>query len=62
MPPLRAGNFRRFTAGALEESGARRRPGPGLKPVIDKRYAFEELPQALDHLYRGPFGKVVIEF
>ncbi|ACE92474.1 Zn-dependent alcohol dehydrogenase GroES-like protein [Rhizobium phaseoli] len=34
----------------------------GLKPVIDKRYAFEELPQALDHLYRGPFGKVVIEF
>lgn len=34
----------------------------GLKPVIDKRYAFEELPQALDHLYRGPFGKVVVEF
>lgn len=34
----------------------------GLKPVIDRRYAFEELPQALDHLYRGPFGKVVIEF
>ncbi|MBX4926973.1 zinc-dependent alcohol dehydrogenase family protein [Rhizobium binae] len=34
----------------------------GLKPVIDRRYAFAELPQALDHLYRGPFGKVVIEF
>ncbi|MGR9415270.1 NAD(P)-dependent alcohol dehydrogenase [Rhizobium leguminosarum] len=34
----------------------------GLKPVIDKRYAFDEFPEALDHLYRGPFGKVVIEF
>jgi len=34
----------------------------GLKPAIDRRYSFEELPQALDHLYRGPFGKVVIEF
>ncbi|MBB5666747.1 NADPH:quinone reductase-like Zn-dependent oxidoreductase [Rhizobium leguminosarum] len=34
----------------------------GLKPVIDRRYSFEELPQAFDHLYRGPFGKVVIEF
>ncbi|MBP2444438.1 zinc-dependent alcohol dehydrogenase family protein [Rhizobium leguminosarum] len=34
----------------------------GLKPVIDRRYAFEDLPEALDHLYRGPFGKVVIEF
>ncbi|MBB4190647.1 NADPH:quinone reductase-like Zn-dependent oxidoreductase [Rhizobium aethiopicum] len=34
----------------------------GLKPVIDRRYGFEELPQALDHLYRGPFGKIVIEF
>ena len=34
----------------------------GLKPVIDKRYAFDEFPEALDHLYRGPFGKVVVEF
>ncbi|MBB3589857.1 NADPH:quinone reductase-like Zn-dependent oxidoreductase [Rhizobium sp. BK529] len=34
----------------------------GLKPVIDKRCAFEEFPAALEHLYRGPFGKVVIEF
>ncbi len=33
-----------------------------LKPVIDKRYAFEEFPAALEHLYRGPFGKVVVEF
>ncbi|MDX3927086.1 MAG: NAD(P)-dependent alcohol dehydrogenase [Shinella sp.] len=34
----------------------------GLKPVIDRRYSFEALPQALDHLDRGPFGKIVIEF
>ncbi|MGR9177132.1 zinc-dependent alcohol dehydrogenase family protein [Rhizobium leguminosarum] len=34
----------------------------GLKPVIDKRYAFDEFPEALDHLYRGSFGKVVVEF
>jgi NADPH:quinone reductase-like Zn-dependent oxidoreductase len=33
----------------------------GLKPVIDGRYSFAELPQALDHVDRGPFGKVVID-
>lgn len=33
----------------------------GLKPVIDSRYAFADLFAALDHLDRGPFGKVVIE-
>ena len=33
----------------------------GLKPVIDCRYAFEELEQALDHLQAGAFGKVVID-
>ncbi len=33
----------------------------GLKPVIDARYAFEDLPAALDHLARGAFGKVVID-
>ena len=32
-----------------------------LKPTIDARYAFAELPRALDHLDRGPFGKIVIE-
>jgi NADPH:quinone reductase-like Zn-dependent oxidoreductase len=32
-----------------------------LRPVIDKRYAFDELPDALDHLDRGAFGKIVIE-
>lgn len=34
----------------------------GLKPVIDMRYKFTEVPEALAHLDRGPFGKVVIEF
>lgn len=33
----------------------------GLKPVIDRRFAFDERPQALDHLNQGPFGKIVIE-
>jgi NADPH:quinone reductase-like Zn-dependent oxidoreductase len=32
----------------------------GLKPVIDKVYPLEDLPAALDHLDRGPFGKIVI--
>jgi NADPH:quinone reductase-like Zn-dependent oxidoreductase len=34
----------------------------GLKPVIDKRYQFEEADEAFAHLDRGPFGKIVIEF
>lgn len=34
----------------------------GLKPVIDKRYRFAELREALEHLDRGPFGKIVVEF
>lgn len=32
-----------------------------LKPVIDHRYAFGEVPAAFDHLDRGAFGKIVIE-
>lgn len=32
-----------------------------LRPVIDARYALDELPVALDHLDRGAFGKVVVE-
>ena len=32
----------------------------GLKPVVDQVYALEELPAALDHLERGPFGKLVV--
>lgn len=33
-----------------------------LRPVIDTRYPVEALPEALDHLDRGPFGKVVVDF
>jgi len=32
----------------------------GIKPVIDAEYEFADLPAALDHLARGPFGKVVM--
>jgi NADPH:quinone reductase-like Zn-dependent oxidoreductase len=31
-----------------------------IKPVIDARYNFAELPAALSHLDRGPFGKIVV--
>jgi NADPH:quinone reductase-like Zn-dependent oxidoreductase len=33
----------------------------GIKPVIDSRFAFADLPGAFDHLDKGPFGKVVID-
>lgn len=33
----------------------------GLKPAIERRYSFEALPDALDHLARGAPGKVVID-
>ena len=33
----------------------------GIKPVIDTRYPLADLPMALDHLDRGPFGKVVVD-
>jgi NADPH:quinone reductase-like Zn-dependent oxidoreductase len=32
----------------------------GIKPLIEAEYGLEELPAALDHLARGPFGKVVV--
>jgi len=32
-----------------------------ISPIIDARYTFDALPDALDHLDRGPFGKVVVE-
>jgi NADPH:quinone reductase-like Zn-dependent oxidoreductase len=32
-----------------------------IQPIIDARYTFDALPDALDHLDRGPFGKVVVE-
>jgi NADPH:quinone reductase-like Zn-dependent oxidoreductase len=31
-----------------------------LRPVIAARYDFDALPAALDHLARGPFGKIVV--
>ena len=33
----------------------------GLKPVIQERYAFDDLPAALDAFEQGPFGKIVVE-
>ena len=33
----------------------------GIRPVIDKVYAFDEAVQAFEHLARGPFGKIVIK-
>ncbi|MGH6862308.1 MAG: zinc-dependent alcohol dehydrogenase family protein [Phyllobacterium sp.] len=32
----------------------------GMKPVIDAIYSINDLGSALDHLERGPFGKIVI--
>jgi NADPH:quinone reductase-like Zn-dependent oxidoreductase len=32
-----------------------------IPPIIDARYSFEALPDALDHLDRGPFGKLVVD-
>ncbi|MCS3407070.1 NAD(P)-dependent alcohol dehydrogenase [Serratia sp. AKBS12] len=32
----------------------------GLQPVIEQRYRFDRLPEALDHLDRGAFGKIVL--
>ncbi|UCI07057.1 zinc-dependent alcohol dehydrogenase family protein [Mesorhizobium sp. B1-1-8] len=32
----------------------------GIKPVIDAEYEMADLPVALDHLARGPFGKIVV--
>jgi NADPH:quinone reductase-like Zn-dependent oxidoreductase len=32
-----------------------------ISPIIDTKYSFEALPDALDHLDRGAFGKIVVE-
>jgi NADPH:quinone reductase-like Zn-dependent oxidoreductase len=32
-----------------------------ISPIIDARYSFDALPDALDHLDHGPFGKIVVE-
>lgn len=44
---------------ALEELAAAA-AHPALKPAIEREYGFGELPQAIDHLERGPFGKLVV--
>ncbi|MVA25040.1 NAD(P)-dependent alcohol dehydrogenase (plasmid) [Agrobacterium vitis] len=33
----------------------------GMTPVVDSRYPLADLPAALDHLDKGPFGKIVID-
>lgn len=33
-----------------------------IEPVIDATYSFDKVPEALEHLDQGPFGKVVVEF
>jgi D-arabinose 1-dehydrogenase-like Zn-dependent alcohol dehydrogenase len=32
-----------------------------IQPVIDATYGFNALPEALERLGRGPFGKIVVE-
>jgi NADPH:quinone reductase-like Zn-dependent oxidoreductase len=32
-----------------------------IRPVIDREYAFAEVPQAFDRISQGPFGKGVIQ-
>jgi hypothetical protein len=32
-----------------------------LSPIIDARYSFDALPDALDHFGCGPFAKLVVE-
>ncbi|MFD2053410.1 NAD(P)-dependent alcohol dehydrogenase [Mesorhizobium calcicola] len=31
-----------------------------IKPVVGKVFGFDEVPQALQHLEKGPFGKIVV--
>ncbi|OKH80086.1 hypothetical protein EB73_34125 [Mycobacterium sp. SWH-M3] len=33
----------------------------GTKPIVGARHPFDDLPAALDHLDRGPFGKIVVD-
>lgn len=33
-----------------------------IQPVIEVSYDFEDAPKAFEHLDRGPFGKIVIDF
>src|SRR3546814_19762862 len=45
---------------ALEDL-ARATDRQGIKPVVAAEYPFQRLPDALDHLERGAFGKVVVK-
>jgi NADPH:quinone reductase-like Zn-dependent oxidoreductase len=33
----------------------------GIKPVIDAIYTLSQVPEAIAHLRRGAFGKVVVQ-
>jgi NADPH2:quinone reductase len=33
----------------------------GARPLIDRVFPFEQLPQAFEHLAGGPMGKVVVQ-
>ncbi|MBY2989301.1 zinc-dependent alcohol dehydrogenase family protein [Rhizobium leguminosarum] len=33
-----------------------------IKPIVDARYGLSDLQKALDHLTRGAFGKIVVDF
>jgi NADPH2:quinone reductase len=33
----------------------------GARPVVDRVFPFEELPQAFDRLAQGPMGKVLLQ-
>jgi len=57
ITPIRVGSRQDF------ESMNRAIDFHGLRPVIDSRYAFEQLPDALRHLQTGrQMGKIVITF
>ncbi len=45
---------------ALEKNFVAAVDRTALKPAIDTRYPLDQLPAALDHLDRGPFGKIVV--
>ena len=47
------GAYQLFERTAMADANA-------LEPVIAARYAFDDLPDALDHLARGAFGKIVV--
>lgn len=44
-----------------ESAGVRAVDAVELKPVVDDCCTLEQLPQALAHLKRGAFGKIVVK-